>query len=201
MLGTRSRVSVRAEVTASGAGKRWVAFLRAINVGGHVVKMERLRGLFEELGFSAVETFIASGNVIFNSRSKSMPALEQGIEERLQQKLGYEVKTFIRTDAEVAAIANYQGFPAARVKTAGAYCIGFLAAPLGAAATRTLMTLKTEIDDFQVHGREVYWLCQKKQSESTFSNMVFERTLKLRTTFRGRNTVSRLAARYAGSAG
>ena len=43
---------------------KYVALLRAINVGGHTVKMDRLRRLFEELGFKNVETFIASGNVI-----------------------------------------------------------------------------------------------------------------------------------------
>jgi uncharacterized protein (DUF1697 family) len=42
-----------------------IAFLRAINVGGHTVKMDTLRQLFESLGFTNVETFLASGNVIF----------------------------------------------------------------------------------------------------------------------------------------
>lgn len=50
---------------------RYFAFLRAINVGGHVVKMDRLRQVFESLAFSNVETFIASGNVIFESTSHS----------------------------------------------------------------------------------------------------------------------------------
>jgi uncharacterized protein (DUF1697 family) len=50
---------------------QYIAFLRAINVGGHTVKMDPLRQLFEALGFSQVETFIASGNVIFNSTSKN----------------------------------------------------------------------------------------------------------------------------------
>ena len=49
---------------------KYVALLRAINVGGHTVKMDHLRSLFEAIGFSNVETFIASGNVIFDSRSK-----------------------------------------------------------------------------------------------------------------------------------
>ena len=57
--------------------------------------------------------------------------------------------------------------------------------------------MRTEIDDFHVHDREVYWLCKKKQSESTFSNVRFEKTIKIRVTFRGVNTVTRLAAKYA----
>ena len=76
---------------------RLVAFLRAINVGGHTVTMEELRRLFTSLGGKDVETFIASGNVIFNSRSRDIPALEHTIEQRLHAALGYEVATFVRT--------------------------------------------------------------------------------------------------------
>lgn len=51
-----------------------------------------------------------------------------------------------------------------------------------------------EVDDFHVHGRELYWLTKDKQSESTFSNGLFERTVKVRATFRGIGTVTRLVA-------
>ena len=47
------------------------AFLRAINVGGHVVKMDALRRHFEQMQFTSVQTFIASGNVVFESSSRS----------------------------------------------------------------------------------------------------------------------------------
>jgi len=58
---------------------RCVAFLRAINVGGRTVKMDYLRSLFEDLGFADVETFIASGNVVFESKVK-------GVERRLRRR-------------------------------------------------------------------------------------------------------------------
>ena len=67
---------------------RYVAFLRAINVGGHTVKMEDLRRLFETMGFANVETFIASGNVIFESKSKNTQAMERKIENHLRESLG-----------------------------------------------------------------------------------------------------------------
>jgi uncharacterized protein (DUF1697 family) len=60
-----------------------------------------------------------------------------------------------------------------------------------------LVALQTEIDDFHVHGREVYWLCRKKQSESTFSNAVLEKTLRRQATLRGAATVQKMAAKYA----
>jgi uncharacterized protein (DUF1697 family) len=178
---------------------RLIAFLRAINVGGHVVTMDRLRKEFEALGLKEVETFIASGNVIFTPRSLDVGALEKKIEARLRAALGYEVATFVRTDTEVAAIARYQPFKAAQVDGAGALCVGFLEQPLDAAGVRALMTFRTEIDDFHAKGREVYWLCRKRQSDSTFSNASLERKLKIRSTFRGINTVVRLAAKHGPS--
>ncbi len=182
--------------TDDGGRRRMIAFLRAINVGGHVVTMEKLRGLFASLGLKDVATFIASGNVIFAKPATGLNALPQRIEERLHASLGYEVKTFLRTEAEVAAIAAYQPFSTRQMQRAKTLNVGFLAAPLAPSAKRLLMTLKTAIDDFHVHGREVYWLTKDRQSESTFSNALFERTLKVRATFRGIGTVTRLAATY-----
>lgn len=175
---------------------RYIAFLRAINVGGHTVKMEALRRQFEALDFVNVETFIASGNVIFESSTKNMRALEKKIEEHLQAVLGYEVVTFIRTTTELVAIAHYQPFSPAMLKTAQAFNVAFLPAPLDAAAQKKLAALKTDIDDFHVHGREVYWLCKKKQSESTFSNVVLEKTIGRSATIRGINTIRKMAAKY-----
>jgi uncharacterized protein (DUF1697 family) len=173
-----------------------IAFLRAINVGGHTVKMDALRQLFESLGFSNVETFIASGNVIFEAKAGNTKTLEKKIENCLKESLGYEVATFIRTDAEVAEIAQYKPFPQSQLDAAGALNIGFLADPLDDATTQKLPSLRTEIDDFHVHGREIYWLCKKKQSESKISNVTIEKALGVKATLRGVNTVKRLAEKY-----
>ena len=176
---------------------RLIAFLRAINVGGHNVTMAELRGLFEGLSFKGVETFIASGNVIFDSRSGDMAALERKIESQLLRSLGYEVKAFLRTVPEVTAIARYQPFDESKLKAAAALNVAFLANPMVAEAEKALQSLKTEIDDFHVQGREVYWLCKLKQSDSKFSNTRFEKIIQARATWRNRNTVVRLAAKYA----
>jgi uncharacterized protein (DUF1697 family) len=176
---------------------RYIAFLRAINVGGHTVKMDTLRQLFESLGFSGIETFIASGNVVFETTAQDARTLEKKIEHQLQEALGYEVATFIRTDAELADIANYKPFRQADLDAAVALNIAFLADPIDAKSKQKLMALRTDIDDFHVHGREIYWLCLKRQSESTFSNAVLEKTLGRRSTLRGADTVRKMAAKYS----
>jgi uncharacterized protein (DUF1697 family) len=127
---------------------RYIAFLRAINVGGHTVKMDILRQQFEALGFSNVETFIASGNVIFDTTAKNGRTLEKKIEQQLRAALGYEVATFIRTTAELATISQYQPFPPSALASAQALNVAFLADTLDAASQQKLMALKTDIDDF-----------------------------------------------------
>src|SRR5512146_1206120 len=95
---------------------RYVAFLRAINVGGaSAVKMETLRRLFEQLGFDAVSTYIASGNVIFETPARSATALEDRIEEALMQLLGHEVTPFVRTMPDLARIAAFAPFPNSKI--------------------------------------------------------------------------------------
>lgn len=175
---------------------KYIAFLRAINVGGHTVKMDALRQLFESLGFSNVETFIASGNVIFETKTGNTKTLEQKIEAHLHEALGYEVATFIRTDAETAEITKYKPFPQSQLDAAAALNIGFLTDPLDNAAKQKLISLRTDIDDFHVHGREIYWLCKKKQSESKISNVVIEKALGVKSTLRGVNTINKLAEKY-----
>jgi uncharacterized protein (DUF1697 family) len=173
-----------------------VAFLRAINVGGHTVTMDALKAHFRDAGFTNVESFIASGNIVFQSKTTDATAVERKIEKQLEQALGYEVKTFVRTVAEVAAVAAYTPFPPAILQRARVVYVGFLAAPMSAAEQKTLGTLATDIDRFQTSDRELYWASLGQQGESKFTNNVFERALKLRTTFRGINTVVRLAAKY-----
>jgi uncharacterized protein (DUF1697 family) len=113
---------------------RYFAFLRAINVGGHTVKMDVLREQFAALGFSNVETFIASGSVIFEATAKNTRSLEKQVEEHLHAALGYEVATFIRTGEELTAIATYQPFAPALLKTAQALNVAFLKDALDAAS-------------------------------------------------------------------
>jgi len=177
---------------------RYIAFLRAVNVGGRTVKMDRLRELLAAMGLDDVETFIASGNVIFNSASKAPRALEQRIEGQLRQALGYEVATFIRSAPELAAVAAYRPFGASEVVPVGhALSVGFLKSAPSEDARQKLLGLRTATDDFDAHGREVYWACRTRISESAISGALLERALGAAMTMRNVTTVRKLAAKYA----
>jgi len=158
--------------------------------------MATLRGEFEAAGLTDVETFIASGNVVFRTPSKNTAAVERKIEARLEKALGYPVRTFVRTGAEVAAVTRHNAFSKTSIQRALALNVGFLAEPLGPPQTATVMSLKSKFDDFHVHGREIYWLCRVRQSESVFTNAKLEKRIGAAATFRGMNTLVRLVDKY-----
>jgi len=143
---------------------RYVALLRGINVGGHRVKMDHLRALFGEIGFEDVETFIASGNVIFTSPAEDVPALESSIAGHLEDALGFEVPAIIRTPAELQAVVDIQG-EEQRHPDHSVY-VTFLRAVPDADLRNALEALESEMDRFEVRGREVYWLIRGKLSDS-----------------------------------
>lgn len=173
---------------------RHVALLRAINVGGRTVKMDALRATCEACGLTRVETFIASGNVIFESRGAA-PALEAKLEKQLRRELGYEVATFIRSPGELAraaATAEKKG------KAAGAknIYVGFMKEPAGAEATAKVLALASPGETFAFDGREMYWMTNAGVSDSKFSNAALERITRSPATFRNVTTVRKLAEKY-----
>ena len=181
---------------------RHIAFLRGINVGGHRVKMDRLRELFEELGFSDVDTFIASGNVIFTGQSSDPDndpaALEREIEHHLEQELGYEVATFIRSPSELKAIAAFEPYaPWGEEGPDDSLYVIFLPAPPDAESCERFDDLGTPMDDFQISRREIYWLIKGKLTDSPlFGAGLAKATGDVPNTTRNMKTVRRLVARY-----
>jgi uncharacterized protein (DUF1697 family) len=177
---------------------RYVALLRGINVGGHNVKMERLRTLFEELKLDNVATFIASGNVLFDSRVRNIAKLELQIEEHLQAALGYAVPTFIRSATELTAIAAYQPFasPEIVIDAPGtSLYISFVKSSPPAAVQEKTLALRTATDEFHLTEREVYWICRIKLSESPlFQGDPLGKAIGMPMTMRNVTTVRKLAA-------
>ncbi len=103
----------------------YIALLRGINVGGHTVKMDRLRELFTELGFTDVRTYIQSGNVFFETEQTDRELLTQTIERHLHQALGYQVPIFLRTIPELEQIVAMNPFQHLNVTPDMRLCVVF----------------------------------------------------------------------------
>lgn len=156
--------------------------------------METLREIFVDLGASSVETFIASGNVIFETRSRAGRTLEAKIEAHLRSSLGYDVATFVRSLDELRAIARHQPFAPGDV-AGGTVFVTFIGSPAPDSARAAVATLPTESGEFHVHGREIYWLRQSRDTPFTGNDL--EKLIGA-GTMRNMNTIHRLVAKYGG---
>jgi uncharacterized protein (DUF1697 family) len=174
---------------------RYAAFLRGINLGKRRVSSDALRSCLEQLGFNDVATFRASGNVIFSAEGRESPAKITGrVEEGLADALGYEVPTFLRTGAEVQAIAGHEPFPAKLVTgSKGKLQIMLLPAKPGARSRK--QALATDEDRLAHHERELYWLPSGGISDSALDLKAIERLLGA-GTIRTKATIDQIAAKY-----
>lgn len=184
------------------ATTKHVALLRAINVGGRRVKMEKLRAVFEQY-FDDVATFIASGNVVFRADAAAAAdpdgrsALEAKIEKALHAALGYDVATFIRTMAELDGVLRHAG----SLVEAGNEDVGMYVAFLKHEPERRtrvkVRALGAVGDRFDTHGREVYWI-RPMTGSSEFTGAQLERVLSAPATMRNATSLTKLLATHGG---
>ncbi|MFF7988528.1 DUF1697 domain-containing protein [Kitasatospora xanthocidica] len=128
----------------------YIAFLRAVNVGGRTVKMERLRALFAELGLGNVRSYIQSGNVFFTTDGPAgaaeRAALTRRIEEHLEQALGFPVPVMLRTVDEVAGLLAADHFREVEVTPDVRLVVAFLSEPLPAELARPHRSPKGDVE-------------------------------------------------------
>jgi uncharacterized protein (DUF1697 family) len=167
---------------------RYVAFLRAINVGGRRVTMVRLRELFTEIGCENVDTFLASGNVIFSAPSGTAAALTRRLDAHLTQALGFEVVAFLRTPREITRAVGEAVTP----DEDDALHVVFLErAPTGPETTR-ILALANDVDRFAPADRALYWSCRGGVRASTVSATKLEKAAGMRCTARSISSLRRL---------
>jgi len=161
--------------------------------------MSRLKSLFEELGFTNVSTFIASGNVVFETKATSADGgrLERQIEKHLASALGYDVDTFIRSDRDLAAIVAFDPFP--RLSKDGANVhIAFLKEPIAPAVAKKFAAIGDHNDAFAVKNREYFWLRRGRMTDSKIWETSALKALKIpQGTMRNMTTIWKLAAKHA----
>lgn len=176
---------------------RYVAFLRGMNLGNRRLKNEELRAQFAPLGFAAVATFRASGNVIFDADDDANEGtLTEKIEARLGEGLGYEVPVFLRSAAELAGIAGREPFAAKLVANSkGKLQVSILAKKPSAKDRKAAIALATDKDLLAIEGRELYWLPSGGISESDLDLKSIDKALG-KGTMRTMGTIEQIVTRY-----
>lgn len=136
---------------------RYVAFLRGINVGAHNrMKMAALRQMCAGLGFENVQTYIQSGNVLFESTEADIDVLQEKIETEIEKTFGYDVTAIVCPGDDLQALASNNPFaPEDGDETVKLY-VTFLRDTPDEEQIQTLISAQTDAETFAVEGSIVY---------------------------------------------
>jgi uncharacterized protein (DUF1697 family) len=85
--------------------KKYLSILRGINVGGHkTVKMDKLKSMYEDIGFQQVKTYLQSGNVIFQTHETAAKTLENMISIKITEIFGFDAAVIVLAASELQEI-------------------------------------------------------------------------------------------------
>ena len=175
---------------------KYAAFLRGINVSNRRAKSADLCTPLESLGFQDVETFRASGNVVFAASREPVAKLTARIEASLEASLGYDVAVFLRSAQEVRDIAAHEPFPLKLVEASGGKLQVSMLLELPPAKQReAVLALATDEDRLAFDSRELYWLPSGGMSESELDLKEIDRLVGVATR-RTMGTIEQMAAKY-----
>jgi uncharacterized protein (DUF1697 family) len=181
---------------------RAVAFIRAINVGGHTVKGARLVELFEDAGLDSVSTHANSGNVLFDLPRGRRDGLERRLTERLSDALGFPADTFVRTSAEVERVIASDPFPGIATTPETRTQVGFMSDQPTEAARQAVLVLATDLphDHLAFEGRELYWRYEGRMTGSALGGgPQLAKTLGVPVTFRATTMLAKVDSLLRGA--
>lgn len=144
----------------------YLALLRGINVGGHnKIKMADLKRMLEEIGFHRVQTYIQSGNVLFESEEEA-DAVQRKMESEILATFGCSITVMIRTAAEFHQLMAECPFDPELLSEGDSIHINLLHKAPTQAEIDNLPEVAEEQDEYHLAGREVYWLLRQSILDS-----------------------------------
>ena len=178
--------------TQPAAPTTYLALLRGINVGGkNKVPMPALRSVVESLGHEDIQTYIQSGNVLFTSRSLSVPDITSALEAAIAKEFDLAVGVVVRTPRDLQRAAGANPFLAAGADPSALHLV-FLGSSPTKASVKALDPDRSPPDEFAVRNAEVYLYCPNGIGRSKLTVDYFERTLGGPATIRNWKTVTKL---------
>ena len=173
---------------------RHFAILRGINVGGkRKILMADLKALFIKLGFTNVQTYIQSGNVLFDYQGEAvLSELEQQVKTAITSTFSYDVPVIIRTIASLKDAVAKNPFYSGPDSDIGQLHLTFLQQEPDSSLIETVKTFDYPPDKFELIGTDIFLYCEGKYHKTKYSNNFFERKLKVNATTRNWKTVLKL---------
>jgi uncharacterized protein (DUF1697 family) len=173
----------------------YIALLRGINVSGHKpIKMESLRASFEAMGFGNVQTYVQSGNVIFEAGDSDSARLAEAIGKRILRDFGFVVPVLVKTSAELQRIIRGNPFLRQPGIDDSKLHVTFLSAEAPQSAGRDLASLAVKPEQYHVAGSAIYLYCPNGYGRTKLSNNAIEKKLGVEATTRNWKSVNALLA-------
>lgn len=173
--------------------KKFIALLRGINVSGQkIIKMSRLKSLFEGMGFQDVQTYIQSGNVIFSSNDKSTIKLDTKISSGIKNKFGFDVQIIVIDQKEIEYVLKNNPFIKKKKEFERLYVI-FLSDAPSKENIQKLKSLDYSPEEYKIDEKLVYLFLPNGAGKAKLSNNLFENKLKVSGTTRNWKTVRALS--------
>ncbi|HAI76296.1 MAG TPA: DUF1697 domain-containing protein [Microscillaceae bacterium] len=165
----------------------YIALLRGINVGGHrKIPMATLRQLCEALGWQKVQTYIQSGNLVF--QSDDVPeSLAVALQQAILNHFGFEVVVIIRTAGELMQVL--EAYPWRDEAPEAQQYFTLLANEPDPSLPPVVVDAP---EKYHLDGLTVYLFCANGYGQTKMGNDFFERKLKQKATTRNRNTIVKL---------
>ena len=172
---------------------KYVAFLRAVNVGGHnKIKMEDLKKLFVSIGYKNVKTVIQSGNVIFESPNKSIKSITSKVEDKLFKFMTKEIKVFVRTQTELLNIVRENPFGKNRGDDKIKTYVFFLYEEPKEKIKIPFKTASGKVNVLSKNDLNLFLLVKKVPGKASSPNDLIEKTFRVRATARNWDVVCKI---------
>ncbi|HEX4228112.1 MAG TPA: DUF1697 domain-containing protein [Bryobacteraceae bacterium] len=171
---------------------KYLALFRGVNVGGsNKLPMKELAVIFTASGCRDVQTYIQSGNVVFNAPAKIAAQASVTIARKVRDRFGFEVPIVMRTAEEVGAVLSANPF-LAQGAAENTLHVSFLADLPAPSNVQQLDPNRSVGDMFVVVGREIYMQLPNGMARTKLTSQYFDSRLKTVGTVRNWRTVQQL---------
>lgn len=173
--------------------RTYIALLRGINVSGQKkIKMAELREHLSELPYSNIQTYIQSGNLLFDREETDSSVIEQEIHEKIREKYGFEVPVMVKTKENFQHVVDHHPFIQQRNEDPKYVHVTFLEKAPDPAQVAVLQSVEYAPEEFHIEGAYFYFFSPNGYGRAKLNNNFIERKLKLRATTRNWKTVNKL---------
>lgn len=154
--------------------------------------MADLKAAYEALGMTNVNTYVQSGNVVFDGRMRSTSKVIETLERQIQSCFGYDVTVMVRTPVDLQRIIKSNPFSVQASNDPAKVHVTFLASCPSTGMVNSVEDADTRGDDFSVGRQEIFLHCPNGYGRTKLNNAFFERKLKMPATTRNWKTVEAL---------